>query len=135
MPRHKSSKGSLKTSRSPYGLVQSPERSSLMLSDLLSDCSSSLFTLATLTSLLYIEHTRHAPQILHDLHSLSPSLLNTLLLAKFLTSFKFSLTHHFVMKPDRSIYNHNSLLSLQPSLPIPPSCLKCIIFQCTLTYL
>lgn len=94
-PHSKSSQGTQKTGQSArvsHRVLQGPAP---MLPGLTSYCFSSPFTPATEASLLI----RHAAQIVRNLHSSTPSLLNTLpLLAKPLISFKFSLKHHLVIK-------------------------------------
>lgn len=81
-----------------HGLPQGPIMSGPVLSDLTSYCFSSPFTPDTSASLLFEEHIRHA-QVERNLHPLTPSLLNTLpLFAKSLTSLKFPLNHHLVIK-------------------------------------
>lgn len=92
-------------------------------------CFSLPFTPATVVSLLFVEHTRHAPQIAHNFHW-SPSLLSTLpLLAKSFTSFTFSPKHHLVMKP--SLTTQSTMVTPLPTaaLPVYPSPTHSILFK------
>lgn len=77
MPHSKSSQGTQKTGPSASVSHRVLQGLAPMLSGLTSYCFSSPFTPATVASLLFAEHIRHAAQIVCNLHSSTPSLLNT----------------------------------------------------------
>lgn len=89
-PHSNSSQGAQKAGQSARISHRALQGPALMLPGITSYCFAPPFTPATEASLLLVEHIRHAAQIVCNLHSSTPSLLNTLpLLAKPLTSLSF----------------------------------------------